>query len=452
MLRGVNLSGAAKVPPFLPQVGEHDLEWLASMGFNVVRLLFVWEAYEPAPGQYDEAYLDGLRAIAAEAWSRGMYVIIDIHQDGFSRYASRGSGDGFPAWAVSARGRRRQPDNGPHCRNWPWRMLTDPTTHRSFADFFDDVRGVRTAYLLMLSRLAVAFATAPGVIGYDLMNEPWGDERRDLAPLYHDAAAVIRARHPWAILFFEGHVTTNCGLPSRLPRPNYEGAVYAPHYYKPSTIVLGRWHGGAFTIHRAFANMERKAAEWQAPLFVGEFGIEGHVHRADDYMDALYDHLDALLASGAQWNYTPAWHPAKKDGWNGEDFHIGGTAGPARANFHPRPYPRHTAGLPRQFTYEEGADGAPRMLFFCWDHCPEKGETEIFVPRDLMASGATVAAQPAGVTCRWDSERQLLICHAALAVQVHLQLTAPGRSGRESPAGPSGSRRPSSRQNGNKSS
>jgi endoglycosylceramidase len=423
ILRGVNLSGDAKVPPFLPSVNESDLDRIADLGFNAVRLLFIWEAYEPEAGVYDDRYLARLQLVAGQAWERGLYVIIDIHQDGFSRHASRGAGDGFPRWAVSPRGRASEPDNSSACKNWPMLMALDPTTHKSFDDFFTNANGVRSRYLVMLDRIAGVFADTPGVVGYDFMNEPWGDERSELAPLYRDAARVVRARHPGSLAFLEGHVTTNCGLATRLPRPEYDGVVYAPHYYRPLTVLLGRWHGTTVRMNQAFANMNATSAKWNTPLFLGEFGVPPETRNAADFLAAIYDRMDAALASGAQWNYSPRWTESAKDGWNGEDFSIVDAQGEPRANFLPRPYPRCTAGTPTSFRFCERDRNGFAEIEFTWENRPELGATEIQLPRALFPGEMSVMASgPA--TFERDEARQILYCRASKAGAMSLRLRA----------------------------
>lgn len=409
-LRGVNLAGDSKVPPFLPLDDPAALDPLPALGINAVRLLFLWEAYEPERGEYDEQYLGRLVAIARAAWRRGLYVVVDFHQDGLSRWASRGCGAGFPKWALSPRSQPSTPDNGCGCKAWVFHMVTDPDVHLSFADFYADSQGARTRYLAMLGRVSAAFAECPGVVGYDLLNEPWGDEPKELDPLYHDAASAVRARHPEAILFVAGHGTTSCGRQTRLPRPRFDNFAYAPHYYLPLAVALGAWDGSTRPLDHAFDTMRAKAGEWDVPLFVGEFGIGAGARRADDYVAALYDRLDDALASGAQWNYTPRWNERDRDGWNGEDYSILDHRVRVRNNFQARPYPQKIAGKPMQIAFRPAgpsADEPPR--FECsWRHDPARGATELYLPSALFPSDATPAVDPPDAVCDRDESRQVL--------------------------------------------
>jgi endoglycosylceramidase len=426
ILRGVNLSGRSKVPPFDQGATEADFDRMVSLGMNVIRLVFIWEAYEPFPGQYDESYLNRLRELATQAASRGIYTIIDIHQDGFSRFTSRGAGDGFPSWAVSRVGTVSPPDKLPNCSNWAILVAIDRTTHKSFMNFFSDTKGVRTSFLNMTGRLAEFFAATPGVVGYDLLNEPWGKEKTELAPLYEDMAKIIRARHPQAILFVEGHLSTNCGYATALPRPSYEGFVCAPHYYKTSAIMMNAYRGTCLPIDHAFKQMAGQSRTWNCPLFIGEFGISATAKNATAYMHTIYDRLDAVFASGTQWNLTPDWDPIQKDGWNGEDFSIFDNAGNPRANYVARPFPRATAGMPIHFEYQdESSPRAGRVLHFKWNHQPGRGDTEISLPDGLFRGQTEVEVTP-GAKVSLDRHRRVLIVRSSRAGEHSLRIWETG--------------------------
>ena len=126
ILRGVNLSGSSKVPtrpngathlregffehrdvsfvgrPFpLSEADEHFTR-LRAWGLTMLRFLVTWEAIEHAgPGVYDQEYLDYLHAVIEKARDYGFTVIIDPHQDVWSRFSG---GDGAPGWTLEAVG------------------------------------------------------------------------------------------------------------------------------------------------------------------------------------------------------------------------------------------------------------------------------------------------------------------------------------------------------------
>ncbi|EYF06078.1 cellulase family glycosylhydrolase [Chondromyces apiculatus] len=386
ILRGVNVAGDSKVPPFMPAAEPTLFDPLRDAGMNVVRLLFTWEAYEPEPGAYDAAYLDYYAAAARAAGERGLHVVVDFHQDGFSRFTIGGCGDGFPRWALPPELAPLEPDNGPDCVNWGVRMAQDTEMMTAWTAFYADTHGARTRFLLMLESVSERLAGEPAVIGYDILNEPWGDEATEIPALHADAAAALRKASPEAIVFVSPHALTSAGKATELPPPTFENVAYAPHFYDAMVALLHTWNGTDPAA--TFDLMQEEATAWGAPLFLGEFGAPAEAGNAIAYMDALYGHLDARLASGAQWVYTPGWTDTRKDGWNQEDFSIVDGEGTTRPNFRLRPAARRIAGTPTGLQVTTVDDPESGTITLAWDHDPDAGETELFVPLASLTRAA----------------------------------------------------------------
>ena len=413
LLRGVNVAGDSKVPPFTAASDPAIFDPLAAWGMNAIRLLFNWEAYETSPGVYDQAYLDYYVSAAKEAWKRGIYVIADVHQDAYSRWSLDGCGEGFPKWSLPKDVTPATPDNGPSCADWGTRAASDMDMQKAFTDFYADTYGVRTRYLAMLKSLAAALESNAGVIGYDMLNEPWGDEATEVAKLHEDGAASIRSVSPTAILFLSPVALTSAGLPTKLPAPTFTNAVYSPHFYLGSVNIFRSWSGDK--PDDAFAQMDAKAASWTAPLLVGEFGASSGTKRGLAYVDAIYDELDRVLASGTQWVYSPHWSATAKDGWNTEDFSIVDGTGAIRDNFHARPYAQKIAGTPTLLKVTHPLDPAQSTVELDWTNDPGAGGgvTEMFVPAKDLFGSAAASTEATGASCTLDGTK--LTCTSSVA-------------------------------------
>ncbi|MGZ3699708.1 MAG: glycoside hydrolase family 5 protein [Bdellovibrionota bacterium] len=399
LLRGVNVAGNSKRPPYIPFAlpgtfpavsDTSKLDVLQYFGMNVIRLLFTWEAYEPLPGQYNGAYLSELVRVADAAWERGIYTIVDMHQDSFSRDLDTGCGEGFPGWIVPAGLRDPHSPDRSYCSPlWPVKSLLDLDMHESFKRFYANESGVRDAFLQTWARVALAFRGHPGVIGYDLLNEPWGLEQSEIAPLYEDATRIIRAADPGAIVFVEplAFLTSNGFRQTALPRPSFQNFAYAPHFYDAGAIGAGVWDPALDYVEKdGFAKMAAKAKEWGAPLFVGEFGGPAKMKNVTRYVDDHYSLLDEHLASGTQWTYTPEWNPETLDGWNGEDDSIVNGQGNYRANYVVRPHVRAVSGALLEERFKRSADGAFESFEVSWEDDGSGSETEIYFPSTLFYS------------------------------------------------------------------
>lgn len=414
VLRGFNLSQLHKVPNFRPNQDPQLFDKLARLGVNLVRLQFNWEAFELQPGVYDESYLNYYADVVARAAARNIYVLVDVHQDAFSRWTLGGCGEGFPRWAIPPGIPQSTPDNSAKCANWgPQAILFSRNDmERAFNAFMTPGNLARERYLLMLERLAQRFAQAPNVIGYDLLNEPFGTAE-NLVRLYQDGAARVRTHHPDAIVFIEPEMWTGIGLQAtKLGNPGIGNLAFAPHYYDV-LIYFKAWSGLRY--EPVAARNRELAHSWGAAVLLGEFGSPEWL-LAPNYMDMIYSDLEKFGESGTQWGYTPEWNPVTLDGWNGENLSVVNDKGELRNNFSLRPYVRRTAGAYGQWQKSAGLSwlGIGPSLSYSWQHRPDKGGTEVFVPASFL-NGKTqpqISVSPASARCQWQAASQLIQCTA----------------------------------------
>ncbi len=110
-IHGINLGGSTKTPftapfdgdpeqvyfadldftyvdrPFPLEDADHWFGVINDLGFNAVRFILNWEGIEPhAKGEYDTEYLDFIDGMVEAAGRQGIYVLMDMHQDMFSRH------------------------------------------------------------------------------------------------------------------------------------------------------------------------------------------------------------------------------------------------------------------------------------------------------------------------------------------------------------------------------
>jgi endoglycosylceramidase len=337
-----------------------------------------------------------------------------------------GCGEGFPHWALGAGLLTFSPRNDAFCANWMAMAFTDLNgVQRAFLDFYagNAPEQLRSRYLNLFATLAERFHNVPGVIGYDVLNEPFSyNFDNDIKALYRDVGESIRSRDPGAILFLEPDLLTDTSGKATLPKPfdTRTNVVYAPHFYDPAIMGPKKYSGPA-TSQQAFATMRAFAAAWEAPLFLGEFGAPAVAEGAADYVKLLYDLLDggpagAPPASGAQWVYSPGWTAEQFDGWDTENFSIVDTQGPRTRLFAPRPYALRVSGIPTQQAVTSSS------LHFEWVNEPGKSnQTVFFIPSAQPLTPANIDThgraadeldcRPAGpqqVACTSDTRQKAL--------------------------------------------
>ncbi|TMK40280.1 MAG: glycoside hydrolase family 5 protein [Actinobacteria bacterium] len=408
------------------RVCDFDFSQMRPLGFDNVRLNLSWSLLEPQPGQISGAYLDRIAQIVDWARAQGIYVVLDMHQDAWSKYIYSGDGqapsqacvgdfqpirgyDGAPRWASQ--------HYSPACALHGVREL-DPAVAEDFQNLYNNTAapntdGVRLQddYAHAMLALAQRFAGDPTVAGYEVINEPSPGlnptpsamDATELFPFYAKVVdTVVHDVPAFRQLFFiepntERDVTDNSAIVTPWSAYSaYPNVVYAPHIYT-----------GVFTLDQQVASQRffpsdggynsaiADAKALGLPLWVGEFGnnpaddetiLRNHYALQDK--DGLGGTLWLWKENANDVNATVFW------GIYGPPFGPGAPQ-PKRIKFVDRAYPLATAGTLQSLSYDPDHSGFDLRASSGPVSCGDRAHaTLVFVPAgapgEIRADGAAV--------------------------------------------------------------
>jgi endoglycosylceramidase len=382
VLRGANLSGANKLPPYFGFQQEPDYQRMRdAWGMNAVRFLISWAAIEPNEGEYDDAYLDDVAMRVDWAAQANLLVVLDMHQDVYGEGFAIGGGDGAPKWSCDASNYATfKPDT-----QWFLNDLSKEVT--TCYDHFWQTQDLHDHYKEAWRRVALKLKDKANVVGFDPMNEPyWGSaqipyfEQSFLEPFYEDLVPVIRSVAPTWVAFLEPFSFRNIGGTTRLTPFSFGDVVYAPHSYdRDAESGMGFDPSHRAPLMMNVASLATEAKGLNAALWIGEYGGNPDSPGIADYMTAQYDAAGAASAGAMYWAYD-------ESGGYGL-LNPDGTEKKALLDVVVRPYPERVAGTPSTY----GFDATTKT--FTVTYAPDtniKAPTVLSIPARVYPSGYMV--------------------------------------------------------------
>ena len=145
------------------------------MGFNVVRLGYMWAGVMPEEGVYNQTYISIIKTIVKNLSDRGIYTLLDMHQDVLSsKFCNY---DGVPLWVIN----KSKPfflfkfpfpfSGNCSARLWSTNYLSH-AVGLAFQDIYENTNGMRDDLVNFWTYSAKQFADSD-ILGYEFMNEPF---------------------------------------------------------------------------------------------------------------------------------------------------------------------------------------------------------------------------------------------------------------------------------------
>ncbi|MHB8669393.1 MAG: cellulase family glycosylhydrolase [Acidimicrobiales bacterium] len=253
VIHGVNMpSKSLPAYPAALGFGDADAALLASSGLNAVRLTVERYAVEPSAGRFDDIYLAQIKSTVELLARHGILSMIDFHQD---EYGPVFFDNGFPGWMTVTDGLPNLYQVG-----FPAQYLANPALNRAFDHFWaNDIgpsgRPLQADDADILAHVALNLAHEPGLLGYEIMNEPWPGstypscllpavgcplfDRTLYSAYYSRVIPAIRAADAVHMIWYEPLSTFNQGVPTSVVPPRDPRLGFAFHDYPLCTAVTG---------------------------------------------------------------------------------------------------------------------------------------------------------------------------------------------------------------------
>ena len=366
-----------KLPPYLPDLDkfdpymslntEYDFQVMKKLGFNSVRLGVIWEAVEKESGVYDMEYLDKVEEIINNLGERGIYTMVDAHQDVFSRNFC---GEGVPYFYTNQLEYDKKcnasivtqflgfvgacktledfdfnyDENGlpeiEDCKKnsfSQYHFLAEFSS--AYKQFYLNKANIQDKFIEFWKVVATKFKGNKYVLGYDFWNEPvpggfledfkniipGSADLYSILPVYRKLEKALREIDPNYILYFE-----NTPVPDTLPI--FGGLVWGTMKEKPSdddTPQVYNFHSyccvaGANVCSNGEASLKDSLSlcpkyhknkfkteisnakeNLHVPMFVSEFGACSDSQACYNEIINVVKLCEENFISWSYWNYKP---------------------------------------------------------------------------------------------------------------------------------------------------
>ena len=250
-------------------IKENDFDIIKSFGMNTIRLPFDYKLLmnsDTKPFQLKSDAWEWLDLAIKIAKEKGLYVILDMH---------------------GAPGRQSGMDHsGRVGYNKLW-------SNKNFQE--------QTAWLW--KKISKRYKNESTVAAYDLLNEPWGSNEKDLKKIVLKIYREIRKNKDNHLVIFPGH-TSGIDFYRNIKSVNLDNVIYTMHFYPG---FFG-WGSANPFVHAEFLleglpNWAEKMKSFKSPLLIGEFNVVLKNAGGGEMMRRYYDYYESLNWPATMWSY-----------------------------------------------------------------------------------------------------------------------------------------------------